>query len=142
MTGCEGGCHGKKKPATTDHRFERALAPTPPGSMMKVDIEYLSHEEGTKTRHSAFFGLTADDLPDGRFAAFESVTLTTHSGTHLDAPYHFGPTSEGKPSRTIDEIPLDWCFGDGVLLDFRHKKAGEEIGVKMSSRPSGSSITG
>ncbi len=101
---------------------------TPPGSMLKVEIEYLSHEDGTRL-HGAFFGLTADDLPDGRFAAVENITLTTHSGTHLDAPYHYGPLSEGKPAKTIDEIPLDWCYGDGVVLDFTHKKAGEEIGI-------------
>jgi len=102
------------------------LAQTPPGSMLKVDIEYMSHADGTKA-HGAFFGLTADDLPDGLFAAVENVTMTTHSGTHLDAPYHFGPLSEGKPARTIDKIPLEWCYGDGVVLDFRHKKKGEEI---------------
>jgi len=33
----------------------------------------------------------------------------------------------GKPALTIDEIPLDWCFSDGVLLDFRHKADGERI---------------
>ncbi len=116
------------KPATTIIDLSVPLVRTPPGVMLKVDIEYLSHEDGTRI-HGALLGLTADDLPDGRFAAAENVTLTTHSGTHLDAPYHFGPTSGGKPSRTIDEIPLEWCFGDGVVLDFRHKAAGEEIGV-------------
>jgi hypothetical protein len=38
------------------------------------------------------------------------VRLTTHSGTHLDAPYHFHPTMngrDGEPERsiTIDEVP-------------------------------------
>jgi kynurenine formamidase len=36
----------------------------------------------------------------------------------------------GKPSLTIDEIPLEWCFSDGVLLDFRHKADGERITVQ------------
>ena len=31
---------------------------------------------------------------------------------------------------TIDEIPLDWCFSDGVVLDFRHKADGERITVQ------------
>ncbi len=105
-----------------------AIKQTPPGSMLKVDIEYLSHEDGTRI-HGAFFGLAPEDLPDGRFAAVENVALTTHSGTHVDAPYHYGPFSEGKPARTIDQMPLEWFYGDGVVLDFRHKKAGEEIGV-------------
>jgi len=37
---------------------------------------------------------------------------------------------KGKPSLTIDEIPLDWCFSKGVVLDFRHKADGERITVK------------
>jgi kynurenine formamidase len=57
----------------------------------------------------------------------ETLTLTTHDTTHLDAPWHFHPTSEGKPARTIDEIPLEWCYSDGVVLDFHHKGKGEEI---------------
>jgi kynurenine formamidase len=35
----------------------------------------------------------------------------------------------GMPSLTIDEIPLEWCFGDGVVLDFRHKADGDRITV-------------
>ncbi len=105
------------------------IMPTPPGAMLKVEIEYLSHEDGAR-RDGAFFGLSPEDLPEGRFAAVENVTLTTHSGTHLDAPYHYGPLSEGKPARRIDEIPLEWCYGDGVVLDFTHKKAGDRIEIE------------
>jgi len=104
------------------------ILPTPPGAMLKVEIEYSSHEEGAK-RDGAYFGISPEDLPDGRFAAVEIVTLTTHSGTHLDAPYHYGPFSEGKPARRIDEVPLEWCFGDGVVLDFTYKRPGDEIGI-------------
>jgi kynurenine formamidase len=43
-------------------------------------------------------------------------------------PYH--PTMDkGQRALTIDEIPLDWCFSDGVVLDFRHKADGERITV-------------
>ena len=69
-----------------------------------------------------FPGVTAQQLPGGLgFAAFEKVTMTTHNGTHLDAPWHFHPTmDQGKRAITIDEVPLDWCFRPGVKLDFRH----------------------
>jgi thiamine biosynthesis lipoprotein ApbE len=55
----------------------------------------------------------------------EKVQLSTHNGTHLDAPYHFHSTmdkalGEKKPAITIDEVPLEWCFQPGVKLDFRH----------------------
>ena len=99
---------------------------TPPESLLKVDIQYIEHKEGARV-FGAAFGLDERDFPEGSFSAVEKVTLTTHSGTHLDAPWHYWPTSEGKPSRTIDQIPLEWCYGDGVVLDFTHKKTGEEI---------------
>lgn len=103
-----------------------ALKPTPPGSVLGADIQYMTHKQGAKV-FAPLLGLDENDFPEGNFAAIENVTLTTHSGTHLDAPWHFWPTSEGKPSRAIDEIPLEWCLSDGVVLDFREKRAGEEI---------------
>jgi kynurenine formamidase len=47
----------------------------------------------------------------------------------MDAPYHYGAESEGEPARRIDDVPLEWCLGEAVLLDLRHLEAGEEIGV-------------
>jgi kynurenine formamidase len=47
----------------------------------------------------------------------------------MDAPWHFFPTSEGRPARTIDEIPLEWCIGPGVVLDCRAIPPREEIPV-------------
>ena len=101
---------------------------TPPDAALKVDIQYIDHQEGAKI-FGPIMGLEEDDIPEGSFSAVEKLTLTTHSGTHLDAPWHYWPTSEGKPSKTIDEIPLEWCFHDGVLLDLTHKNPGEEIDV-------------
>jgi kynurenine formamidase len=45
---------------------------------------------------------------------------TTHSGTHVDAPYHYAPTSAGAPARTIDQVPLRRLMGDGVVLNLAH----------------------
>ncbi|MGI9522819.1 MAG: cyclase family protein [Hyphomicrobiaceae bacterium] len=43
-----------------------------------------------------------------------------HNGTHLDAPYHYHSTmNNGEQAMTIDELPLEWCIGRGVKLDFR-----------------------
>jgi kynurenine formamidase len=94
-----------------------------------LQITYRDHAEEAKAA-AGYFGLKESDFPDNKFAANESVTLNTHSGTHMDAPWHFGPTSEEKPAKTIDEIPLEWCYGDGVLLDFSHKGKGESISMK------------
>ncbi len=109
--------------------IEPELLSDPP--MMIPKIDYIDHTQGAKQMRDFFPGLSKDQLPEGLGWALESVTLTTHSGTHLDAPYHYHPTmDQGKPALTIDEIPLEWFFGDGVLLDFRHKGDGERITVK------------
>ena len=51
----------------------------------------------------------------------ERIDISTHNGTHLDAPWHFASTMDGgKRAITIDEVPLEWCFQPGVKLDFRH----------------------
>ncbi len=89
-------------------------------------IIYRRHEETPKV-YAEMYGMRPEDFPEGKYCAAEVVTLGTHNTTHLDAPYHFGATSEGKPAKTIDQIPLEWCYGDGVILDFHHKKKGEGI---------------
>ncbi|HSI16188.1 MAG TPA: cyclase family protein [Sphingomonas sp.] len=89
---------------------------------MRPQISYQAHRE-TVTEAQVFFpGVTAEQFAGGEgFAAAESVTMSTHNGTHLDAPWHYHPTmNNGERAITIDEVPLDWCFRPGVKLDFRH----------------------
>ncbi|MCP5114280.1 MAG: cyclase family protein [bacterium] len=43
--------------------------------------------------------------------------MSTHGTTHVDAPWHYAPTAEGSRARTIDEIPLGWFHGPGVVAD-------------------------
>lgn len=84
-------------------------------------ISYFNHQESFPQMASFFPGLQHEDLPDGEAWAVENIELSTHSGTHLDAPYHYASTMDnGKRALFIDEIPLDWCFRPGVKLDFRH----------------------
>lgn len=40
------------------------------------------------------------------------IQTSNHIGTHLDAPRHF--VTNGM---TIDEIPLEWLYGPGVIVD-------------------------
>jgi kynurenine formamidase len=90
------------------------------------EITYWDHYETAKSRGRQA-GLKSSEFSDGLHLAMEKITLVTHAGTHLDAPWHYGPHSEGKPSKTIDQVPLEWCYSDGVVLDLRHKKCGESI---------------
>lgn len=99
--------------------LENDVISDPPG--MKPEITYYNHRDTPSQVTSFFPGLTAADLPDGEGWAVERVKLSTHNGTHLDAPYHFHSTmNHGERAITIDEVPLDWCFKPGVKLDFRH----------------------
>lgn len=93
-----------------------------------VQIEYRSHEAGGKDMLSAF-DCQPGDLQEGKGWTVERLTLSTHDGTHVDAPWHYFPTSEGKKARTIDELPISWFYGDGVVLDMRHKPQGSGITV-------------
>ena len=34
---------------------------------------------------------------------------------------------EGKPAKSIEYVPLEWCYGPGVVLDVSHKKPAEYI---------------
>jgi kynurenine formamidase len=90
------------------------------------NIEYLDHKQSLIVSEK-LFGLKQEDWPQGHGWSAENVSLSTHSGTHVDAPYHYGPTSGGKPAKTIDQVPLEWCIGNGVVINMTHKKTGENI---------------
>ena len=64
---------------------------------LPAKIDYSSHEDGAQ-QAAAILGLKPGDFPESRAWATEMVTLSTHTGTHIDAPWHYWPTSEGQPS--------------------------------------------
>jgi len=66
--------------------------------------------------------VTPEEIPDGELLSLEIVHASVHMGTHVDAPYHYGSQCAGKPSKTIMDLPLEWCYGPGVVLDFTHMR--------------------
>src|SRR5690606_1263130 len=97
---------------------------------LSCSIEYQDHEcIGAQQRMNIFI-CQKEDVPDGLGWAAEIREISTHAGTHLDAPYHYYPTTGGSPAKTVEELPLDWFFGNGVVLDFRHKQNGEAVSVE------------
>lgn len=89
--------------------------------IMLPQIEYFSHKETAGQMAGFFPGLDQSELPTGEGWALEKLTIWTHNGTHLDAPYHHHSTMNGgERAITIDEVPLEWCFAPGVKFDFRH----------------------
>jgi kynurenine formamidase/pimeloyl-ACP methyl ester carboxylesterase len=98
-----------------------------PSERIPVRIARFDHAAGA-TQMAEVFGVAVEQLPDCLGWAGELVTLGTHSGTHMDAPWHYGPVCDGRRARTIDEVPIEWCCGSGVVLDFRGKRDDESIG--------------
>ncbi|WP_284036527.1 cyclase family protein [Neobacillus sp. 114] len=52
--------------------------------------------------------------------------MSDHSGTHMDAPYHFF-----KDGLTIEQIPIDATMGDAVLIDCSDKNPAEPVTREM-----------
>jgi kynurenine formamidase len=107
-----------------------------------VDIERVTHKAGVEKFNRVIMGKTLagrikylfgarilkkEDLPDEEFLSLEIVHAPVHVGTHLDYSYHYGSRSESRPSKTADEIPLEFCFTDGIRLDFTQKKNTDTI---------------
>lgn len=53
------------------------------------------------------------------------ITMSTHQGTHMDAPFHF--FDDGV---TIDKLPLESCIGDAFKIDMTHKNPKEPLTVE------------
>ena len=92
---------------------------------MLPKINYHHHKETAEEMMSFFPGLKKTDLPGEEGWAMETITVSTHNGTHMDAPYHYHSTmNNGQRAITIDEVPLEWCFSDGIKLDLRSYEDG------------------
>jgi kynurenine formamidase len=106
--------------------LENDVISDPPGHQPK--IQYINHQDSAGDVAGIFPGLTPEALPDAEGWAIEQVSLNTHNGTHLDAPYHFASTmNQGERAWTIDEVPLEWCYQPGIKLDFRHLPDGHVV---------------
>ena len=99
-----------------------------PSEPIPVKVTRDEHKKSVKTME-LFLGCPEGDLPRGLGWAVDAVEMISHAGTHVDAPWHYSPVSEGKRARTIDEIPLEWFYGDGVVLDMRHKPDGSGVTI-------------
>jgi len=78
-----------------------------------------------------FKGSDVGDYPESMRSDGKTITLTGHAGNHIDAPWHFGPLCEGKPARTIDQIPLEWSTATASAWTFgigkaRHQRRGHQ----------------
>ena len=84
-----------------------------------------SHHDESRRARAKRLGMRVEEMV--HLGAMDHVETYTHAGTHVDAPYRFGPGVDGQRARTVDELPLEWFYGDGVLLDLSPKAPGERI---------------
>lgn len=85
-------------------------------------IDYSDHDRGAEQMMGIFMKLDPKEhLPNGKGWATELLQLSTHSGTHMDAPWHFASIQDKeigqKKAKTIDEFPLEWGIGPLIIID-------------------------
>jgi kynurenine formamidase len=96
---------------------------------LRTEIEFTDHGGGA-AQIAEMYGVGPELLRDGEGWAIETFTrFGTHNSTHVDAPYHYNSVIQGRPAQTIDQLPLDWFFRPGVVLDFHDRADGHTIEV-------------
>ncbi len=96
---------------------------------MRVKIKHKPHKKAKWLIR--ILGLPFKLFPTG-FEGWADDTIQkmgVHATTHIDAPWHYSPTTDGKKSKTIDQVPLDWCYGEGLVIDMKQKEDFDPIMV-------------
>ncbi|MFA8300373.1 MAG: cyclase family protein [Hyphomicrobiales bacterium] len=98
---------------------------------MRIRVKHSTHSK-SKLLIKLLLKLPAKLFPKGwsGWSNDNIKNLGVHSTTHLDAPWHYDKVCEGKKAKTIDEIPLEWCYGAGIVINMSHKKDFELITLK------------
>ena len=91
-----------------------------------IDLSYALESGMPAWPTQARYGSVIYDSYDYGGAALHSqITLSEHTGTHIDAPKHFIPG--GIP---IDEIPLKALMGRGVKIDVTETEPSSLVSLK------------
>ncbi|WP_433170034.1 cyclase family protein [Actinoallomurus sp. CA-150999] len=93
-----------------------AWEPEPVSHVVTDPAEGARHMSAEMREH---FGIEFDPgvLPDGELLSIDTLTLTSHTGTHIDAPSHYGSKASYGVPRNIDEMPLEWFHRPAMVLD-------------------------
>lgn len=100
---------------------------------LRSEVSYQDHANGAREFQEGF-GIDPGLLLRGEGPAGERLSIGTHSVTHLDAPYHYNSTVQGRPSETIDELPLEWFFAPGVVVDALGREDGDAVTTEQMRR--------
>jgi kynurenine formamidase len=105
------------------------ISPSSPATpdFLRTEITYNDHTNGA-AQIQALLSVPASLLRDQEGWATETLTrFGTHDSTHIDAPWHYNSHIQGERAQTIDELPLEWFFNDGVVLNMTAKAAGNAV---------------
>ena len=61
-------------------------------------------------------------IDEGVWYIMQDIEMSSHCGTHIEFPYH-----HKKDGMDAALFPLEKLIGEGVLLDFTHKKPGNAV---------------
>ena len=97
---------------------------------MRIKIKNKPHQKSNFLIRF-FLGLPKNLFPRNfvGWADDKIVGMGVHASTHIDAPWHYSPTVNGKKAKTIDEVPLNWLYGPGKVIDMSHKDDYDAITV-------------
>ncbi|MBI3974243.1 MAG: cyclase family protein [Chloroflexi bacterium] len=106
----------RKRPRIVDLSFEVYQGMVVYPSVAKpVIVEMEDHQQMARSMGTDVLGIT--HLPNHCM-----IVTGDHVGTHLDSWGHVNPEAP-----RAEGIPLEYCYGDGVVLDLTAKQPGDEI---------------
>lgn len=83
------------------------------GEPISIKIDTLDHVAGVAHLCKGF-DISPEDWPDGYGISNEIVTLSTHQGTHIDAPLHYSPNGSDIVAADINNF-----MGQAVIFTDR-----------------------
>lgn len=97
--------------------------PTFPSAVIDLSHRLVSGQVPACTGHPCYQALHQSRLSKGDVSNVHSLTIGTHTGTHIDAPYHFF-----EDGTTVDKLDLTLLTAaPAVVADVRHRGAHERI---------------
>ncbi|MFK7874167.1 MAG: cyclase family protein [Paracoccaceae bacterium] len=73
------------------------------GEPIDITVDTLSHRDGVAHLCKGF-DIAPEDWPDGYGISNEIITLSSHQGTHVDAPLHYHPDGHSIAEADIEEF--------------------------------------
>lgn len=97
------------------------------GEPVEIQIDTIDHVAGVALLCKGF-DISPKDWPDGFGISNEIVTLSTHQGTHIDAPMHYHPQGQD-----IASAPIENFMGLAVVFTDLELEGQTEVSIEWES---------